>query len=48
MRGFKLLFFVKIQLNYEVHNGVINSETVMIFLDKFSQNLAKVTVVVMD
>ena len=38
----------KNQLNSEIHHGVINSEIVINFLDKFSQNLAKVTVVVMD
>ena len=38
----------KNQLNSQIHHGVINSEIVINFLDKFSQNLAKVTVVVMD
>ena len=44
----KILYRCKNQLNYEIHHGVINSEIVINFLDKFSQNLAKLTVVVMD
>ena len=36
------------QLDYEIHQGSIDSEIVINFLDKFSKNLDKLTVVVMD
>lgn len=35
-------------LDYEIHQGTINSEVVINFLDKISENLEKVTVVVLD
>jgi transposase len=36
------------ELFYEIHPEIIDSEVVINFLDKFSQNLSKMTVVVMD
>lgn len=36
------------ELSYTIHSGTINSQIVIDFLDKFSENLSKVTVVVMD
>lgn len=36
------------ELCYEIHQGIIDSEVVINFLDIFSQNLSKMTVVVMD
>lgn len=36
------------ELCYEIHQGIIDSELVINFLDKFSENLSKMTVVVMD
>jgi transposase len=36
------------ELSYEIHSSTVNSEVVIKFLDKFSQNLSKPTVVVMD
>ena len=36
------------ELAYEIYQETIDSETVIAFLDKFSQNLGKPTVVVMD
>ncbi|NEN99528.1 MAG: IS630 family transposase [Moorea sp. SIO3I7] len=36
------------QLDYEIHQGSIDSEIVINFLDNFSKNLSKLTVVVMD
>lgn len=36
------------ELYYEIHRGTIDSEMVINFLDKFSQNLSKTTVVVTD
>ncbi len=36
------------ELCYEIHRGIINSQIVMEFLDKFSYNLSKPTVVIMD
>jgi transposase len=36
------------ELCYEIHQGIIDSEVVINFLDKFSQNCSKMTVVVMD
>lgn len=38
----------KNQLDYEVHPGIVNSETVINFLDKISERLTKLTVVIMD
>ena len=37
-----------LQLDYEIHAETIRSETVINFFDKFSANLEKRTVVVMD
>ena len=37
-----------LKLDYEIHSETINSETVINFFDKFSTNLEKHTVVVMD
>ncbi|NEN95108.1 MAG: IS630 family transposase, partial [Moorea sp. SIO3I7] len=36
------------QLDYEIHQGSIDSEIVINFLDNFSKKLSKLTVVVMD
>ena len=36
------------ELDYEIHQKTIDSDTVISFFDKFSQNLEKPTVVVMD
>jgi transposase len=36
------------ELFYEIHQEIIDSEVVINFLDKFSQNLSKMTVVIMD
>jgi transposase len=36
------------ELYYEIHSSNINSQVVIDFLDKFSQNLSKQTVIVMD
>ncbi|NEQ88950.1 MAG: IS630 family transposase [Moorea sp. SIO2I5] len=36
------------QLYYEIHQSSIDSEIVINFLDKFSENLSKLTVVIMD
>ena len=38
----------KNELNYVIHQGIIDSQMVINFLDKFSEGLTKVTVVVMD
>lgn len=37
-----------LELDYQIYSGKIDSEIVINFLDKFSDNLAKTTVVVMD
>jgi transposase len=36
------------ELYYEIHSGTINSKIVIEFLDKFSKNLDKLTVIIMD
>ncbi len=36
------------ELCYEIHPGTINSQVVIEFLDKFSHNLSKPTVVMME
>ena len=36
------------ELNYVIDQGIIDSQIVINFLDKFSEGLTKVTVVVMD
>lgn len=36
------------QLYYQIYQETINSQVVIKFLDKFSKNLSKLTVVVMD
>jgi hypothetical protein len=38
----------KNELNYAIHQGIIDSQIVINFLDKFSEGLTKLTVVVMD